>query len=224
MIYIRASRLPSFALAVNISHTSHNLAGLSTFILFKINFLQMTKAKQKHFHNKNPASPLLCLLTHTVWVLPQMLSTPKSSPQREGRHGAFSSLTFMGEARPSPCQYTDSPSVINLLVSIVWHRPPVASSFFPPPHPRFSSSLLQNPEPIHMPGHPDRFICQAILLTQWIAGPLCVMQIWLGYRGDRRQQAIQVWVKTQLKSLLFYCSHPLFFPSSSAPSPLLLAS
>lgn len=39
---------------------------------------------------------------------------------------------------------------------------------------------------------------RAVLLTPWIAEPASVMQIRPGYRGDRRQRAIQSWVKTTL--------------------------
>lgn len=61
---------------------------LSTFILFKIHFLkwQMTKTNHSLCTIKSPASPHL--LTNTVWVLPQMLSTTKTSPESEGTQEA----------------------------------------------------------------------------------------------------------------------------------------
>ena len=48
---------------------------------------------------------------------------------------------------------------------------PLCGSFFslslpPLPHTESSSFLPQKPQPIHMPGRPDSFICQAVLLTQ----------------------------------------------------------
>lgn len=65
---------------------------------------------------------------------------------------------------------------------------------------------------------PWQFYLPSVLLTQWIAGRACVMQITLGYWGDRRQHAFQDQVKPQSRSFLFYSNHRLFcipFPSTA---------
>lgn len=139
--------------------------------------------------------------------------------------GVFSSLKTINQwGSPSTCQYTDGALVINL--SFHYLAPTTTGFLLPSPPPHLTPSPLQcssssSQNPFKPAGHPDSFICQSVLLTQWIEGPPCVMQIALGYRGDRRQQAIQGRVKTQPWSLLFYRKTssfllPLSF-STSAP-------
>lgn len=130
MIYIRASQLSGFALSVNISHTSHDPAALSKYNPFKNESPLNDKDKRHHLHNKKPI-----LTSH----LPPDLNEChhrcccKTSPGREMRQQG-------GEQRggllPSPCKYTDTALVINLLS--VYCVAPTTNGFFffsPPPSP-----------------------------------------------------------------------------------------
>ena len=162
MIYIRAPQLSGFALSVSISHISHDRADLSKFNPLQKQISSRRRRQNTPFtrwkaqFNKSFAS-------WPARALSQMQSE-KTSPGRE--RGVFRG------GFPSPCKDTDMAPVINLLSFYC-----AALSFLslpPLPHTESSSFLPVKPQPIHMPGRPDSFICQAVLLTQWIAGPsLC---------------------------------------------------
>lgn len=107
-------------------------------------------------------------------------------------------------------------SVINVFLLWGCRWPPMAALFFQLLSPQSGpSSLQESPRSIHMPGAWQIYF-PARLVNTANSRPACVMQIAVGYRGDRRQRGIQGRVKTQLQPLLFCCKHPL--PSIPHPT------
>lgn len=90
-------------------------------------------------------------------------TSPQSERTQQVKECFHSWKLSSKEGLPSPCQYPDRGLVINLLVSIVWHRPPMASCSLPPSL-KLSLHLCCNSQ------HP--FICLGAL-TVLFARPSC---------------------------------------------------